>query len=66
MEFLGHHVSAAGAKPLTSYVEKIEAPITVNELQILLGLVNFCRRFLAAIATPFCPSQSAEGQQASV
>jgi hypothetical protein len=47
--FLGHLVSAQGAKPIASFVEAVEkrpAPTTIKELQVFLGLVNFYRRFL--------------------
>jgi cleavage and polyadenylation specificity factor subunit 1 len=62
-EFLGHLVSAEGAKPLSSYVEAVEKrppPTTVKELQVFLGLVNFYRRFLpgwpSRSSCPACPS----------
>jgi hypothetical protein len=54
-EFLGHHVSSQGARPVVSYVEAVDkmmAPTTVKELQIFLGLINFYRRFLAGIQVP--------------
>jgi hypothetical protein len=57
-EFLGHHVSASGARPLSSYVEAVRArqpPSTVKELQTFLGLVNFYRRFLPAAARTLLP-----------
>jgi hypothetical protein len=44
--FLGHEVSAAGAKPLQSHVEAIDSfplPGTFKQLQAFLGLVNFYR-----------------------
>ncbi len=52
-EFLGHLVSAEGARPLTSYVEAVEKrppPSTVKKLQVFLGLINFYRRFLPGVA----------------
>ncbi len=61
-EFLGHHVSCQGARPVVSYVEavdKMEAPTTVKELQIFLGLINFYCRFLAGVATVLLPLTSA-------
>ena len=57
-EFLGHHVSPAGAKPLSSYVEAVEKrapPTTVKELQIFLGLINFYRRFVPRAAQLLLP-----------
>jgi hypothetical protein len=53
-EFLGHQVSAQGAKPLCSYVEVVEKrppPTTVKELQMFLGLINFYRRFMPGAAS---------------
>jgi hypothetical protein len=57
-EFLGHLVSAKGARPLTSYVEAVEKrppPSTVKELQVFLGLINFYRRFLPGVAVTLRP-----------
>ena len=57
-EFLGHMVSAQGARPLSSYVEAVEKrpqPTTVKELQIFLGLINFYRRFLPRVASTLLP-----------
>jgi hypothetical protein len=51
--FLGHEVSAAGARPLRSHVEAIDSfplPGTFKQLQAFLGLVNFYRRFLPGVA----------------
>ncbi len=39
-------ISAEGAKPLASYVEAV----TIKELQVFLGLINFYRRFLPGVA----------------
>ena len=49
IEFLGHHVSARGALPLTSNVEAVQQfpePATVKDMQVFLGMVNFYRRFV--------------------
>ncbi len=57
-EFLGHLVSAEGAKPLSSYVEAVDKrppPTTIKELQNFLGLVNFYRRFLPGVAVTLRP-----------
>ncbi len=57
-EFLGHVVSAQGARPNTSYVEAVEKrppPSTIKELQVFLGMVNFYRRFLPGIASTLRP-----------
>jgi hypothetical protein len=53
VEFLGHEVTAAGAKPLRSHVEAIEKfplPHTFKQLQAFLGLVNFYHRFVPRAA----------------
>jgi hypothetical protein len=57
-EFLGHLVSAQGARPLGSYVEAVERrprPTTIKELQMFLGLINFYRRFLPGAASILKP-----------
>jgi hypothetical protein len=57
-EFLGHLVSAQGARPLLSYVEAVEhrpRPATIKELQIFLGLINFSRRFIPGAASILKP-----------
>jgi cleavage and polyadenylation specificity factor subunit 1 len=58
VEFLGHQISSAGAAPLAANVAavtKFPAPTTVKELQVFLGMVNFYRRFLPAIANTLLP-----------
>ena len=53
INFLGHHVSAAGASPLLKHVEAVEVfPQPQDRLQIqrFLGLINFYRRFIPAAA----------------
>jgi len=57
-EFLGHQVSAAGARPVHSYVEAVQKrqpPATVRELQVYLGLINFYRRFIPGVASVLLP-----------
>jgi hypothetical protein len=58
-KFLGHVVSAQGARLVTSYMEAVERrpppPTTIKELQVFLGLVNFYRRFLPGIASTLRP-----------
>ena len=57
-EFLGHHVSYEGRKPILSYLEKVKSfprPKTVRELQRFLGTVNYYRCYLpkmSEMATP--------------
>ena len=58
IEFLGHHVSAQGIRPLPDKVEAVrrfERPRSVKALQRFLGLVNFYWRFLPNIAATMCP-----------
>jgi transposase InsO family protein len=53
VDFLGHHVSAAGVSPIASRVTAINdhpRPTTVKELQGFLGVINFYRRFIPAAA----------------
>jgi len=58
VEYLGHKITPAGISPLPSGVEAVAAyprPTTVKELQGLLGLVNFYRRFIPAAAQVLLP-----------
>jgi hypothetical protein len=53
VEFLGHHVSAAGVLPIASRIAAINEhprPNTVKELQGFLGVINLYRRFIPAAA----------------
>jgi hypothetical protein len=53
IDFLGHRVSAHSVQPLPSHVAAVRdfpRPATVHELQAFLGMVNFYRRFLPALA----------------
>ena len=58
LDFLGHHVSAAGISPLPSKVQTIAdfpVPHTIRKLREFLGLVNFYRRFIPNCATILQP-----------
>jgi hypothetical protein len=58
IDFLGHRVSASGVQPLPSHVAAVQdfpRPTTVRELQAFLGMVNFYRRFLPAVARTLKP-----------
>lgn len=49
LEFLGHHISSKGIRPLRSHVKAIQdypQPTTLRQLRQFLGLVNFSRRFI--------------------
>jgi hypothetical protein len=53
VKFLGHMVSESGVVPLSRHVEAIYGfprPTDLRQLQRFLGLINFYRRFLPAIA----------------
>jgi cleavage and polyadenylation specificity factor subunit 1 len=62
LDFLGHHVSAAGIAPLASRVADLQRhprPGSVQELMAFLGTINFYRRFIpkaAAILRPLTES----------
>ena len=58
LDFLGHHVSAAGISPLPSKVQTIAdfpVPHTICKLREFLGQVNFYRRFIPNCATILQP-----------
>lgn len=49
LEFLGHHISAQGIRPLPSHVQAVKdfpEPTSLRQLREFLGLVNFSRRFI--------------------
>jgi transposase InsO family protein len=53
LDFLGHHVTSSGIRPIASKVEALQhhpLPGTVKQLQAFLGVVNFYRRFVPAAA----------------
>ena len=64
LAFLGHHISAAGIKPLEDRVTTIrdfQRPETKKQLKRFLGLINFYRRFVpqtAALLAPSYPSSA--------
>ena len=56
IEFLGHEVSKGGIRPLDEKIETIRdfpKPQNVKQLRMLLGMVNFYRRFIPMPHT-FC------------
>jgi hypothetical protein len=68
IDFLGHRVDAAGVTTLSQYVSAVvdfPQPSTVKELQAFLGMLNFYRRFLPAIAN-FLRLLTEGGRQAGV
>ena len=58
MDYLGHHISASGILPMPQCVAAIKEhpqPTTARGLQTYLGLVNFYRCFLPAVADVLRP-----------
>lgn len=58
IEFLGHHIDANGAKPLTSNVAAIrrfQRPQTIKGLQQFTGMLNFYHRFIPSAASIMLP-----------
>jgi hypothetical protein len=58
IDFLGHHITAEEASPITRHVEVIQQfprPLDKKQLQSFLGLVNFYRRFIPAAAQILLP-----------
>ena len=58
LDFLGHHVSAAGIAPLPSKVEAITnfpTPETERQLRKFIGMVTFYHRFLQRAADHLQP-----------
>jgi cleavage and polyadenylation specificity factor subunit 1 len=58
VDFLGHHITADGAAPITRHVEAVQnfpTPQDKKQLQSFLGLVNFYRRFIPAAARILLP-----------
>ena len=53
LEFLGHHVSSEGIRPLSSKVDAVQQfprPTTARQLREFVGLVNFYHRFVPQCA----------------
>jgi Reverse transcriptase (RNA-dependent DNA polymerase) len=69
LDYLGHHVSASGIRPMAARVEaiaKFPRPTTVGHLQTFLGMANFYRRFIPAAAQVLRPlTDAVKGGQAS-
>ncbi len=58
LKFLGHMVDEAGITPLPRHVAAVQdcpAPTDIKQLQRFLGLINFYRRFLPAVARTLQP-----------
>lgn len=54
LNFLGHHLSEDGVKPLEKYISTIQGfrpPNTIGELQSFLGLVNYVSKWIPNYAT---------------
>ena len=71
LDFLGHHISAAGITPLQSKVQAIQVfppPANLRKLPEFLSLVNFYRRFIprcAKILQPLIDLLSSKGSSKS-
>ena len=53
IDFLGHHISKEGVRPLAGKVEAIRAfppPTNVKQMQEYLGMINFYNRFVPSAA----------------
>jgi hypothetical protein len=58
LKFLGHMVDEAGITPLPRHVAAVQdcpPPSDIKQLQRFLGLINFYRRFLPAVARTLQP-----------
>ncbi len=58
LKFLGHMVDEAGITPLPRHVTGVQdclPPTDIKQLQRFLGLINFYRRFLPAVARTLQP-----------
>jgi cleavage and polyadenylation specificity factor subunit 1 len=58
LNFLGHMVDEAGITPLPRHVAAVQdcpPPTDIKQLQRFLGLINFYRRFLPAVARTLQP-----------
>ena len=58
IDFLGHHITHAGSKPLPDKVNAItqfNQPTSVKGLQEFVGMVNFYHRFIPAAAQIMSP-----------
>lgn len=54
IEFLGHHLSVSGIKPLNDHlvaIEEFRQPNSVEEVRSFLGLVNYVGKFIPNLAT---------------
>jgi hypothetical protein len=62
LDFLGHHISAAGVAPLRDNVQVIldfPKPTDCKAMQRFLGMINFYCRFLPGVACMLCPLTAA-------
>jgi Reverse transcriptase (RNA-dependent DNA polymerase) len=71
LDYLGHHISASGIRPMAARVEAIKKfpqPRTVTNMQTFLGMANFYRRFIPVAAKVLQPLSAAVrgGQAAAV
>ena len=58
IEYLGHNVSSHGITPhqaKTAAIWKLPAPTTVNELQQVLGFINYYRCYVSDFSAKAAP-----------
>lgn len=54
IKFLGHELSSSGVRPLDKYIKVVEnfrEPITIDEVQSFLGLINYVNKWIPDMAT---------------
>jgi hypothetical protein len=65
IQFLGHHVTGGGIRPLADRVKAIQdhpKPATVKQLQAFLRAVNCYHRFVPPVKNPAAPYGLTEGK----
>ena len=58
LEFLGHHISAAGSAPTQEKVDAVRnfpTPTTVGDMQAFIGMVQFYNKYIPRINLIMCP-----------
>ncbi|XP_066956257.1 uncharacterized protein [Macrobrachium rosenbergii] len=58
VEFLGHEISPGSVRPVLSKVEAVvrsPTPTSIRAVQEFLGMVNYYRRFIPGLRTPWPP-----------
>lgn len=58
VDFVGHHISSAGMRPITSKIEalkQLKPPTTVSQVRSFLGSINYYRQYLPNLAHSVSP-----------